>query len=320
MDVRVGLWSKLSTEKLMLLKVVLEKTLESPLDCKEIQPVHPKGNQACVFIGRTDAEAETPILWPPDVKSWFIGKDPDAWRDWGQEEKGTTEDEMAGWHHRLDGHEFEQTQGVGDGQGGLACCDLWCRKELDMTKWLNWTELNHFHHHHTRFLSFRCRHSIICLENISLTFGQEFLSMSCFCLENKFINAGKVSSGDFRGQGSCYGWGERRNVLFFTKKPGEERETSFRRRAYISQQNRRTSTSEKKPAEKLLVLSGKMDQRTRQYNNRCWDFPCGPVVETSLSNAGVLCLILGQRAKTPHSSWPKNQNIKYKHYSNTFKI
>ena len=87
--------------------VVLEKTLESPLDCKEIQPVNPKGAQSWVFIGRTDAEAETPVLWPPDVKSWLIGKDPDAGRDWGQEEKGTTEDEMVGWHHRLDGHEFE---------------------------------------------------------------------------------------------------------------------------------------------------------------------------------------------------------------------
>ena len=105
--------------------VVLEKTLESPLDCKEIQPVHPKGDQSWVFIGRTDAEAETPILWPPHVKSWLIGKDPDAGRDWGQEEKGTTEDEMAGWHHLLDGHEFEWTPGVADGQGGLACCNSW---------------------------------------------------------------------------------------------------------------------------------------------------------------------------------------------------
>ena len=87
--------------------MVLEKTLESPLDCKEIQPVHPKGDQAWAFIGRTDAEAETPILWPPQAKSWLTGKDPDAGRDWGQEEKGTTEDETAGWHHRLDGHEFE---------------------------------------------------------------------------------------------------------------------------------------------------------------------------------------------------------------------
>ena len=121
--------------------VVLEKTLESPLDCKEIQPVHSKGDQSWVFFGRTDAKAETPILWPPDVKSWLIGKDSDAGRDWGQEEKGTTEDEMAGWHHRLDGHYFEWTPGVGDGQGGLACCDSWGRKDLDMTKRLNWTEL-----------------------------------------------------------------------------------------------------------------------------------------------------------------------------------
>ena len=103
-----------------------------------IQPVHPKGDQSGVFIGRTDAEAETPILWPPHVKSWLIGKDPDAGRDWGQEEKGTIEDEMAGWHHRLDGRGFEWTPGVGDGQGGLACCDSWGRKESDMTERLNW--------------------------------------------------------------------------------------------------------------------------------------------------------------------------------------
>ena len=122
--------------------VVLEKTLESPLDCKEVQPVHSKGDQSCVFIGRTDAIAETPILWPPHVKSWLIGKDADAGRDWGQEEKGTTEDEMAGWHHRLDGREFEWTPAVCVGQGGLACCSLWGRKELDTTEWLNWTELN----------------------------------------------------------------------------------------------------------------------------------------------------------------------------------
>ena len=118
--------------------VVLEKTLESPLDCKEIQPVHPKGNQSRIFIGRTDAGAETPILWPPHVKSWLVGKDPDAGRDWGQEEKGTTEDKMMRWHHRLDGHEFESTLGVGDGQGGLACCDSWGCKEPDTTEWLNW--------------------------------------------------------------------------------------------------------------------------------------------------------------------------------------
>ena len=121
--------------------VVLEKTLESPLDCKEIQPIHSKGNQSWVFIGRTDAKAETPILCLPNVNSWLIGKDPDAGRDWGQEEKGTTEDEMAGWHHRLDGREFEWTPGVGDGQGSLGCCNLLGRREVDMTEWLKWTEL-----------------------------------------------------------------------------------------------------------------------------------------------------------------------------------
>ena len=103
--------------------VVLEKALESHLDCKEIKPVNPKGNQSWIFIGRTDAVAETPILWPPDVKSQFIGKDPDAGKDWRWEENWTTEDEMVGWHHQLNGHEFEQAQGVGDGQGSLACCN-----------------------------------------------------------------------------------------------------------------------------------------------------------------------------------------------------
>ena len=120
--------------------VVLEKTLESPLDCEEIQPVHPKGDQSWVFIGRTDVEAETPILWSPHEKSWLIGKDLDAGRDWGQEEKGTTEDEMAGWQHRLDGHEFGWAPGVGAGQEDLACCDSWDCKELDMIEQLNWTE------------------------------------------------------------------------------------------------------------------------------------------------------------------------------------
>ena len=120
---------------------MLEKTLESPLDCKEIQPVHPKGNQSWVFIGGTDVEAETPVLWPPDKKSWLIGKDPGAGKDWGQEEKGTTEDEMVGWHHWLEGHGFGWTPGVGDGQGGLVCCGSWGHKESDMTEWLNWTEL-----------------------------------------------------------------------------------------------------------------------------------------------------------------------------------
>ena len=122
--------------------VVLEKTLESPMDCKEIQLVHFKGDQSWVFIGRTYGEAETSILWPPHGKSSFTWKDPDARRDWGQEVKGMTEDEMAGWHHWLDGHESEWTLGVGDGQGSLACCDSQGRKALDTTEWLNWTELN----------------------------------------------------------------------------------------------------------------------------------------------------------------------------------
>ena len=121
--------------------VVLEKTLESPLDCKEIQPVHPKGNQSWMFIGRTDIEAETPMLWPPDAENWLTGKEPDAGKDWRQEEKGTTEDEMVEWHHQLNGHEFEWTTGVGQGQGGLAFCSPWGCKELDMTERLNWTEL-----------------------------------------------------------------------------------------------------------------------------------------------------------------------------------
>ena len=120
--------------------VVLEKTRNSPLDSKEPKPVHPKGNQSWIFIQRTDVEAETPKLWPPDGKNWLIGKDPDAGKDWRQEEKGMTEDEMIGWHHQLDGHEFEQALEVGDGQGGLACCSPCGRKELDGTEWLNWTD------------------------------------------------------------------------------------------------------------------------------------------------------------------------------------
>ena len=122
--------------------VVLEKTLESPLDCKEIQPVHSEGDQPWDFFAGNDAEAETPVLWPPHVKSWLIGEDSDAGRDWGQEEKGTTQDEMAGWHHGLDGCESEWTPGVGDGQGGLACCDS-CggRVGHDWATELNWTDV-----------------------------------------------------------------------------------------------------------------------------------------------------------------------------------
>ena len=119
---------------------MLEKTLESPLDCKEIQPVHPKGNQSWIFFGRTDAEVETLILWPPDAKNWLISKEHDAGKHRRQEKKGTSEDEMVGWHHWLSGHEFEQDPGVGDIQGNLACCSPWGGKELDLTKQLNWTE------------------------------------------------------------------------------------------------------------------------------------------------------------------------------------
>ena len=122
--------------------VVLEKTLKSPLDCKEIQLVHPKGDQSWVFIGRTDVEAETPVLWPPDAESWLIGKDPDAGKDWGQEEKGMTEDEMVGWYHWLNGHEFGWTPEVGDGQGGLACCSSCsCRVGHDWVTELSWKSL-----------------------------------------------------------------------------------------------------------------------------------------------------------------------------------
>ena len=119
--------------------VVLEKSLESPLDCKEIQPVHSEGDQSWIFTRRTDAEAETPILWLPDAKNWLIGKDPDAGKDWSQEEKGTIEDEMIGWHHQLDGYEFEQALEVGDGQGSLASWSPWGLKESDTTEW---TELH----------------------------------------------------------------------------------------------------------------------------------------------------------------------------------
>ena len=118
--------------------MVVLKTLESTLDCKKIKPVNPKGNQSW-FIGRTDAEDEAPIFWSPDAKNWLLRKDPDAGKDWRQEEKGMTEDEMVGWHHWLDGHEFEQAPGVGDGQGSL-CCSPWANKESDATEWLNWTD------------------------------------------------------------------------------------------------------------------------------------------------------------------------------------
>ena len=122
---------------------MLEKSFESPLDCKEIQPVHPKGNQSWIFIGRADARVEVPILWPPDAKNWLIGKDLDAGKDWRQKEKGMAEDEMVGWLQQFHGHEFAQAQAV-EGQGNLACSSLWGCEESDTNEWLNWTKLNYF--------------------------------------------------------------------------------------------------------------------------------------------------------------------------------
>ena len=143
--------------------VVLEKTFESPLDCKEIQPVHPKGDQSWVFIGRTVVEAGTPILWPTDAKSWLIGKDSDAGRDWRQEEKGKTEDEMVGWHHRLNGREFEWTSGDGDRQGGLVCCSPWGCKELDTTEQLNWLNVKIYESQVSRVLpEVKCSGAQLC--------------------------------------------------------------------------------------------------------------------------------------------------------------
>ena len=126
----------------MFWTVVLEKTLESPLDCREFQPVYPKGNKSWIFIGKSNVEAETPMFWPCDRKNWLIRKDLDAGKDWTQEEKGMTENEAVQWHHWLDGHEFQKALGVGDGQGSLACCSPWGRKESVMTEWLKWTDNN----------------------------------------------------------------------------------------------------------------------------------------------------------------------------------
>ena len=165
--------------------VVLEKTLERPLDCKEIQPVHPKGNQSWIFIGRTHSEAETPILWPPDVKNWLTGKDPDAGKDWRQEEKGMTEDEMVGWHHWLDGHGFGWTLGLGDGQGGLACCGSWGRKESDTTEWLNWTEA--LFHSELWFYFTKCMKTFfLFLTNFPKSNSKWSVVCFCFLLQTNF--------------------------------------------------------------------------------------------------------------------------------------
>ena len=151
----------------------LEKTFESSLDCKEIKPISPKGNQSCIFIGRIDVEAETPILWPPYVKNWLIGKDPVSGKDWRQEEKWMTEDEMVGWHHRPNGHEFEQTLGVGDWQGSLACCSPWGHRESDMTEQLNWSDQKN------KWKGHRTCHSAV-----------HFFSVSyCWCLMCMFLSS-----------------------------------------------------------------------------------------------------------------------------------
>ena len=157
---------------------MLEKTFQSSLNCKEIKSVNPKGNRTWISIGRTDAEAEAPILWPPDGKSQLIGKDPDVGKDWGQEEKGVTEDEMAGWHHWLSGRECEWTPGVGDGQGSLVCCDSWGRKELDMIEQLIWSDLIWYLNGLVVFPTFF---------NLSEFYNKEFMiwatvsSQFCFC-------------------------------------------------------------------------------------------------------------------------------------------
>ena len=158
--------------------VVLENTLARPLDYKEIQPVHPKGDQSWVFFGRTDAEAETSVFWPPHAKSWLTGKDSDAGRYWGLEEKRVTKDEMAGWHHCLNGHEFAWTLEVGDGQGGLACCDSWGHKESDTTERLNWTEgIKGSSLHVSEIPSFLRSHNLpLYIYNIT------------FCLSNSFVD------------------------------------------------------------------------------------------------------------------------------------
>ena len=145
---RVGLWRKLSAEELMLLNCGVGKDSWESLGLQEIQPVYSKGDQSWDFFGRTDAKAETLVLWPPHVKSWLIGKDSDSGKDWGQEEKGTTEDEMARWHHWLNRREFEWTLGVGNGQGGLACCNSWGHKESNTTEQLNWCLLWNLYTHH----------------------------------------------------------------------------------------------------------------------------------------------------------------------------
>ena len=173
----------------MLLNCGVEKTLESPLDRKEMKPGNSKGNQSWIFNGRTDSKAETPTLWPPNAKSWPTGKDPDAGKDWRQE-KGTTEDEMVGWHHWLDGREFEKAPGVGDGQGGLACCSSWGCKELDTTEKLNRLPIYSLTlsppHNHVCFLHLFCKEVRLyhCLDSTYKWYHMIFIFvwLTCLCM------------------------------------------------------------------------------------------------------------------------------------------
>ena len=177
MDVRVELWRKLSAEELMVLNCGVGEDSWESLGLQGDPTIHSEGDQPWVFFGRNDATAETPVLWPPHAKSWLTGKDSDAGRDWGQEEKGMTEDEMAGWHHWLDGCESEWTPGVGDGRGGLVSCDSWGRKELDMTERLNWNELNW-----EESLNFRKQNSTIFTFKLILSgggWGGRNINISC---------------------------------------------------------------------------------------------------------------------------------------------
>ena len=195
------------------------RTPESPLDSKEIQWVHLKGNQSWIFIGRTDSEAEIPILWLPDVKNWLIWKASDAGKDWRQEEKGTTEDEMVGWHHQLDGHEFEQAPGVGDGQGSLACCRPWGRKELDTTESLHWTErgcsawgqlLQQLLVPRATHLSWLCADEYLCQVVPAGTSGSQVILASFFGL------VGSEGSWPCVGQGRWYWeWGTEGGLLWW---------------------------------------------------------------------------------------------------------
>ena len=179
---RVGLWRKLSTEELTLLNCGVGEDFEIPLDCEEAQPVYPKGDQSWVFFGRTDAEAETPVPWPLHVKSWLTGKNSDAGRDWGQEGKGTTEDEMAGWHHWLDGRESEWTLGVDDGQGSLECCNSWGHKESNMTEWLNWTAGPTCKKHQGTFVSLEITKTPSFLGNPNVFTGSHSIPQNIACM------------------------------------------------------------------------------------------------------------------------------------------